>query len=245
MRYWLTDLAQDDPTNSRVRHRIFFALKRAGIEPSIPAQAVFVTEETAEHEGLHQEKEINVRVKALQGVELFHTLDQDELRMLAERLRFAPFVQGEAMTRQGAIAHSLYVITRGSGEVVITEDGLRRTVATLHFGDFFGEIALLTGERRTATVIALENTDCYRLDLEGVNELLHSRPEIAEHISLVLARRKVELDAVRENLDSDARAKMMANAQKDFLVRISKFFGLRGATAQTSKPNFISGPLGL
>jgi len=245
VRYWSTDLAQDDVTSSRVRHRILFALKRAGIAPSIPAQAVFVTEETAEHQGLHQEKEINVRVKALQGVELFHTLDQDELRMLAERLRFAPFVQGEAMTRQGAIAHSLYVITRGSGEVVITEDGLRRTVANLHSGDFFGEIALLTGERRTATVIALENTDCYRLDQEGVNEMLHSRPEIAEHISHVLARRKVELDAVRENLDADARAKMMANAQKDFFARISKFFGLRGAPPATSKPNFISGPLGL
>jgi len=245
VRYWSTDLAQDDVTSSRVRHRILFALKRAGIVPSIPAQAVFVTEETAEHKGLHQEKEINVRVKALQGVELFHTLDQDELRMLAERLRFAPFVQGEAMTRQGAIAHSLYVITKGSGEVVITEDGLRRTVANLHSGDFFGEIALLTGERRTATVIALENTDCYRLDQEGVNEMLHSRPEIAEHISHVLARRKVELDAVRENLDADARAKMMANAQKDFFARISKFFGLRGAPPATSKPNFISGPLGL
>ncbi len=245
VRYWLTDLAQDDPTNSRVRHRILFALKRAGIEPSIPAQALFVTEETAEHKGLHQEKEINARVTALQGVELFHTLDRDELRMLAERLRFAPFVHGEAMTRQGAIAHSLYVITRGSGEVVITEDGLRRTVANLHCGDFFGEIALLTGERRAATVIALENTDCYRLDSEGVNELLHSRPEIAEHISHVLARRKVELDAVRENLDADARAKMMVNAQKDFFVRISKFFGLRSAQVKTAKPNFIGGPLGL
>jgi CRP-like cAMP-binding protein len=245
VRYWSTDLAQDDVTSSRVRHRILFALKRAGIAPSIPAQAVFVTEETAEHRGLHQEKEINARVKALQGVELFHTLDQDELRMLAERLRFAPFVEGEAMTRQGAIAHSLYVITRGSGEVFITEDGLRRTVANLQRGDFFGEIALLTGAVRTATVTALEDTDCYRLDSEGVNELLHNRPEIAEHISHVLARRQVELDAVRENLDADAQVKRMANAQKDFFARISKFFGLKGAPPQTSKPSFISGPLGL
>jgi small-conductance mechanosensitive channel/CRP-like cAMP-binding protein len=244
-RYWLTDLAQDDPTNSRVRQRILFALKRAGIAPSIPAHAVFMTEETEEHKGLHQEKEVNLRLKALQGVELFHTLDQDELRMLAERLRFAPFVHGEAMTRQGAKAHSLYVITRGSGEVVITEDGLRRTVATLHTGDFFGEIALLTGSRRTATVIALEDTDCYRLDKDGVQELLHSRPEIAEHLSQVLARRKVELDAVRENLDADARAKMLANAQQDFFARISLFFGLKGGPAKTSKASFISGPLGL
>ena len=149
------------------------------------------------------------------------------------------------MTRQGAIAHSLYVITRGSGEVVITEDELRRTVAALHSGDFFGEIALLTGERRTATVIALEDTDCYRLDKEGLDEILHSRPEIAEHISHVLARRQVELDAVRENLDADARAQRMANAQKDFFARISRFFGLRSGPDKPSNPSFISGPLGL
>ncbi len=244
VRYWVTDLSQDDPTNSRVRHRILFALKRAGITPSIPAHAVFLTEETEEHKGLHQEKEINARVKALQGVELFHTLDRDELRMLAERLRFAPFVHGEAMTRQGAIAHSLYVITRGSGEVFITEDGLKRTVATLRAGDFFGEIALLTGVSRTATVLALEDTDCYRLDREGVNELLQSRPEIAEHLSHVLARRNVELDAIRQNLDADAKTKMMANAQKDFFARISNFFGLK-TTPKPPNPTFISGPLGL
>ncbi len=236
VRYWLTDLAQDDPTNSRVRHRILFALKRAGISPSILAQAICVTEETAERKGLNLEEEINLRLKALQGVELFHTLSQDELRMLAERLRYAPFVQGEAMTRQGAIAHWLYVITRGSGEVVITaEDGLRRTVAVLNRGDFFGEIALLTGARRTSTVIALEDTDCYRLDQEGVHELLRRRPEIAEHISHVLARRKVELDAVRENLDADAQARMLANAQKDFLARISMFFGLSSRPVKAAR----------
>ena len=234
VRYWLTDLAQDDSTNSRVRQRILFALKRAGIEPSILAQGVFATEETAERRGLLRDEEISLKLKALQGVELFHTLNQDEMRMLAERLRYAPFVQGEAMTRQGAIAHWLYVITRGSGQVVITnEDGMRRTVASLHCGDFFGEIALLTGERRTTSVIALEDTDCYRLDREGVHELLHSRPEIAKHISHVLARRQVELDAVRENLDADARARMLRNAQKDFFTRISLFFGLTSGPAKT------------
>jgi small-conductance mechanosensitive channel/CRP-like cAMP-binding protein len=244
VRYWLTDLAADDPTNSRVRHRILFALKRAGVAPSIPAHAIFMTEETEEHKGQHQEKEVNLRLKALQGVELFHTLDHDELRMLAERLRYAPFVHGEAMVRQGAVGHSLYVITRGSGEVVLTEDGLRRTVATLRSGDFFGEIALLTGVRRTATVIALEETDCYRLDLEGVHELLHSRPEIADHISQVLARRKVELGTVRENLDADARAKMLANAQKDFFASISKFFGLGSAEDKSASENSARGSLG-
>ena len=61
----------------------------------------------------------------------------------------------------------------------------------------------------------------------------------------MLARRKVELDAVRENLDADARAQMMAKAQKDFLARISNFFGLKGGPPKDPNPSFISGPLGL
>src|SRR5262249_5033754 len=48
VRYWLTDLAVDDPTDSAVRARIYFALKRAGIPLSMPAHAVFVTEENVE-----------------------------------------------------------------------------------------------------------------------------------------------------------------------------------------------------
>ena len=246
VRYWLTELAQDDPTNARVRNRIFFALKRAGITPSIPAHAIFVTEETVERKDLHQEKEINRRVKALQGVELFHTLNQEELRMLAERLRFAPFAEGEAMTRQGAVAHSLYVITRGSGEVFVTgADNFRRSVAMLYSGDFFGEIALMTGSPRTATVMALEQTDCYRMDKDGLNEILQQRPEIAEHISHVLARRKVELYAVRENLDSEGRARMMTHMQKDFFARISKFFGLGSGATTAAEVDRLSRPLGL
>jgi hypothetical protein len=180
VRYWLTDLQQNDPTNSRVRARIFYALQRCDIPLSIPAQSVFVTEETVERKDMHYEREVTRRLRALSNVELFHSLTPDELRRLAGELRFAPFTEGEAMTREGATAHSLYVITRGTADVLIAaEDGERRRVSTLNPGDFFGEIALMTGVPRTATVRALEYTECYRLDKEGFNEILHTRPEIA------------------------------------------------------------------
>src|SRR4029077_12344315 len=122
------------------------------------------------------------------------------------------------------------IITRGSGEVLIqSEDGERRQVATLTAGDFFGEIGLMLGIPRTATVRAIEDTDCYRLDKEAFIDILHNRPEIAEHIAHVMARRRGELEAIREDLDADTRRHRMANAQQDIIARITSFFGLSTA----------------
>jgi small-conductance mechanosensitive channel/CRP-like cAMP-binding protein len=235
VRYWLTDLAQDDPTSSRVRVRVYFALKRAGITLSIPANRLFVTEDSREKEVRHEQSELERRLASLRGVELFHGLTEDELQKLAARLRFAPFTAGEAMTRQAAEAHWLYIITRGAGEVIVTgEDQQRKRVALLRAGDFFGEIGLMLGVPRTATVRALEDTECYRLDAEMFRDILHARPEIAENIAHVMARRRVELDAVRENLDSETRRRRLDSAQRDLVARISSFFGL-SATAKAGR----------
>src|SRR5205823_2418501 len=97
VRYYLTDLAVDDPTSSVVRTRIYFALRRANIPLSIPAHSLFLTEETATRKDLHQERETARRMTALRGVELFQTLTDAELRTLAAHLSFAPFTAGEAM----------------------------------------------------------------------------------------------------------------------------------------------------
>src|SRR5437763_12197433 len=112
-RYWLTDLANDDPTDSMVRARIYFALERAGIPLSVPAFTAFVQEESQEHKQLHHEREIQRNLTALDlaHVELFRTMTDDERRKLAERLRYTPFAKDEVMTSQGAVAHWLYILT--------------------------------------------------------------------------------------------------------------------------------------
>src|SRR5262245_8811690 len=143
------------------------------------------------------------------------------------RLRVAPFGRGEALTRQGAEAHWLYMLTRGDVEVRVTADGnIREHVATLHQGDFFGEMGMMTGEPRSATVIALSDVECFRLDKDAFQDILHQRPEIAEDISHVLALRKVGLDAVREALSEEANLTRMNEHQGRFLLRIRSFFGL-------------------
>src|SRR5207237_4240391 len=78
VRYWLTDLAADDPTNSVVRTRIYFALRRVDIPLSIPAQSLFVVEEDGSRQQRKSAEEINDRSNALSGIDLFSTLTEDE-----------------------------------------------------------------------------------------------------------------------------------------------------------------------
>src|SRR6266480_6229880 len=80
VRYWLTDLAVDDPTNSIVRTRIYFALRRAGISLSIPAQSIFVTEDSQKRRQRKSGQEIDAHAEVLKRVELFQALTDEERR---------------------------------------------------------------------------------------------------------------------------------------------------------------------
>lgn len=228
-RYWLTDLASDAPTDSLVRTRIYFALQRADIPLSVPALTAFVEQRDQEREKIHHEHEISRRLSALDlaKVELFREMNEGERSTLAEHLSFAPFMKGELMTRQGAEAHWLYILTKGSAEVIVSTDaGVHKSVAMLHAGDFFGEMSLLTGEPRSASLKAVEDSECYRLERKAFEEILQGRPEIAHYLSELLARRKVEIEAVRHDLDAAAKAAMMQGQQESIFAKIHKLFGL-------------------
>jgi small-conductance mechanosensitive channel/CRP-like cAMP-binding protein len=226
VRYWLKDLSQTDPTDSLVRSRIYSALRRADIPLSIPARSIFVTEETEKRRERKLGAEISKRVEALKRIELFHELTPEELHELATRLKVAPFVSGEVLTKQGAEAHWLYIIIKGTAEVHITVDGNTEKVASLGEGEFFGEAGMMTGALRSATVAALSDVVCYRLDKSAFQDIITRRPEIAENISHVLARRQVDLDAIREELNEESMRMRMGHTQKDVLNRIREFFRL-------------------
>jgi CRP-like cAMP-binding protein len=153
-------------------------------------------------------------------------MTEGERAGLAPRLRFAPFVKGEIITRQGAEAHWLYILHVGKVQVRIERDGHAKAVAELEAPSFFGEHGLMTGAPRSATIVALTDVECYRLDKDGFKNTLEQRPEIARDLSLVLAQRQRGLLAAREDLDSEAKAAMAANDSEQILKRIQRFFGL-------------------
>lgn len=226
VRYYLTDLEKDDPTSSEVRDRIYAALHRAGVPLALPATMMYTTEKDQEYRRVHWEREKSRRLEALDVVDIFDALSREEKEKLAERLRPTPFAAGEIMTRQGTVAHWLYVMPKGKAEVRIqNERGDEDVVADLEGPTFFGEMALLTGEPRKATVVAITDTQCYRLDKEGFQEIIQRRQSIAKEISEILAARKVELEAVQTQLDSDSKELQKRDQARQFLHLIQGFFG--------------------
>jgi len=230
VRYWLTDLAVDDPTDSAVRLHIYAALQRAGISPALPEQYVHVEKESEKQDNLRRTRELQKRLEVLRRVELLRPLTEDELRLVAERLKYTPFARGDVMTQQGAVAHWLYIMTEGEAEIVLEAPGEGRqtidTIDTVGGPTFFGEMGLMTGEPRTATVIARSDVECYRLDKASFESIIRSRPAIAEDISRVMAGRRGNLDNVRQALDAQAHSRRGEQGQSEMLRKIRRFFGL-------------------
>jgi CRP-like cAMP-binding protein len=160
-------------------------------------------------------------------VPAFAALTEEDRADIAERLQYAPFARGDVITKQGSIAHWLYIIAFGEAEVRFEQPGRApRVLGTVRAGQFFGEMGLLAGESRNATVVAKTDVECYRLDRASFQALLLARPELANEVSKVVATRKPELETARAEA-AESAAEPVEPAQPALLERIQRFFGLK------------------
>lgn len=190
LRYWLLNPQLDDPTDSDVRVHILATLQRNGIRLATDDHTIHLVEEGAKHRKEVESRELQRRLQAIDGIELFARLSDPEKRHLAEHLLKAPFARGDIITRQGAIAHWLYIMVSGEAEAWWQPpEGPRRLLEKRGPGSVFGEIGLMTGAPRRATVIASTNVEAYRLDKAGFQSIIEQRPELADMLSTILERR--------------------------------------------------------
>ena len=222
LRYWLTNPARDDPTDSQVRAHALAALQRAGMRLGAPYQEQLDIRDDDARRAAQSQQELRHRIDALARVELFGALSQAEREALARHLVYAPFVAGDVMTRQGAMAHWLYLVIAGEADVWLDAAGGRERIATIASGGVFGEMGMMTGEARSATVTARTDVVCYRLDKEGFGQIIRGRPDIAEAISRVLAKRQSQLQDRRTSAELSA----LQPRQDHILGRVRAFFGL-------------------
>src|SRR5690606_38443075 len=173
LRYWLTDLLEDEFTDSMVRVHLFASLQRAGIRVAEPQRTVHAVTRDEAHAETVRKRELTRRLELIRGVDLFAGLSEEEKEDIAERLQYAPFARGDVITKQGDTAQWLYIVAFGEAEAVYeSPSGATRAVGTIHPGEFFGEMALFAGDARHATVIAKTDVECYRLDHASVQGLL-------------------------------------------------------------------------
>ncbi len=204
LRYWLTDLHPDDPTDSVVRTHIFSAMQREGMRLAYPEQHIRMTKETDKRDELKITRQVSDRVNMLRSIKLFNRFPEQELRNIAKRLKYAPFAKGDIITRQGARANWLYFLIDGQAESYIELEGQpRKQLPTLKSGSYFGEMGLLTGSPRIASVVALEDCRCYRMNKDDFQEVMASHPDLAQELSTNINTREIGLDSLQtsETLD--------------------------------------------
>ena len=228
LRYWLDDPALDDPTDSEVRRHVLAALQRQGIRLAVTDHTVHLVKEGQSHRKEVRSRELTRRLDALAGLEIFQCLEDEERVDLAQRLVYAPFARGDILTRQGAVAHWLYIIVAGEAEAWWQPpEGPQRLLEKRGPGSVFGEPGLMTGAPRRATVIAITDVEAYRLDKESFGHIVRARPELAEIMSTVLERRLARVRELEAGYESDRQGHAFERGPSEHAAlsqRIRDFF---------------------
>lgn len=222
--YPIVDLQYQLQTKSELHTLVYAALHRAGMSIPFPQRDIHVFHEAGADE--LRRRELDSRLRTLAGVELFASLTEPERSALASEVRPGVYVHGESLFRQGEPADSLYVLARGRLVVIDERDGTKRQLATLEAPAYVGEMGLLTGQPRAATVVADGEAECLRLDKAGFDAILRNRPEVVEELSHALARRQEENEATLQALGAAAPTSDKRGRARELVRRIRKFFAL-------------------
>ena len=217
VKYWLEDYARYNDTDALVRQRVWYALRRSGLSFAFPTRTLYV-ERPSRTRAVTAEDQIADRLSA---VDIFAPLSTDELHQLAASTVGHVFAPGETLIRAGDEGSSMFVVHNGRVAVQVPDRAGPRIVATLTEGNFFGEMALFTGEPRTANVVAVDETEVLEIGHAAMKHLFDTNPGLAESISWTIAERQADL------AKGSAAAQPSITETAGILSSIKRFFGLR------------------
>ncbi|HXD33433.1 MAG TPA: mechanosensitive ion channel family protein [Pyrinomonadaceae bacterium] len=216
VKYWLNDYARYNDTDALVRQRIWYAFRRAGITFNFPTRTVELRR-PASH--VVSEADHNALIERLSAVDIFAPLSTEETATLAQASVRHVFAPSETVIRAGDAGSSMFVLHNGRVQVQVSDNGNLRPVAVLNEGDFFGEMALLTGEPRTAHVVAVEETEVLEIGHEAMKKLFDTNPDLVESLShIITERRKALADRAIDPREEDESAGLLASIKRFFRI---------------------------
>jgi CRP-like cAMP-binding protein len=217
VKYWLVDYARHNDTDALVRQRIWYAFRRSGLTFAFPTRTLYM-EQTPTYDGDGRDTETFAEL--LSAVDIFSPLTSAELNALASNARGRVFAPGETIIRAGDSGSSMFVVSRGSVDVRVDSNGTSRILKRLAEGDFFGEMGLLTGEPRTANVIAADETEVLEIGHDAMKGLFETNPDLVEALSHTINERRAGLAARSDTPTSEQETRA------GILSKIKHFFGL-------------------
>jgi len=162
--------------------------------------------------------------RLLETVQIFATLPSDERARLAAAARGSLYAAGETIVREGDAGSSMFVVARG--EMVVTLNPSAHEVARLGPGDYFGEMSLLTGAPRTASVTAVTDVDVLEITVDAFRQFVLANPAAVERIGSAVADRAAELEGHR---GAGTAVPAGEEESQKLLARVRRFLGLAAA----------------
>jgi small-conductance mechanosensitive channel/CRP-like cAMP-binding protein len=232
--YWVrffTDLFDKrDGVDGSARDRVWYALSRIGITPAAPSRAIQLQEVSADTRAREEQERTTERERALGNVDFLAVLTEEQKKRLAADSRMRMYSAGEVIVRQGDQSAEMFVVEMGEVAVVRErsngghgKSAGETELARLGAGMFFGEMALMTGEARAATVRASGPCTLLVIDHRALRGVLDAAPGLAEAISRVISERQAQ------NAEGGKAAPQAPNAEErtsQLLGRIRRFFSL-------------------
>ena len=215
-RFWIDDYAADDASRDEVRTAIYYAFQRHGIEIPWPIQVQYekdwkqpdVNEQVAEEERL------------LASIDLFATLPPELRNQIARSAPMAVYGSGETIVRQGEEGQSMFVVRSGTARVVLERS--HEEFARIERGGYFGEMSLLTGEPRSATVLAAGDVEVVEIGADLFRRMATLHPEAIEKIGMAAMVRRAGLEQAR----TAAAGAAPVETTTTLMTRMKKFLRL-------------------
>jgi CRP-like cAMP-binding protein len=217
VRFWVNDFSRDVIARDQVRSAIYYSLRRHGYEIPFPMQIEIPRPEEPERASERIDRVSGI----LAPVALFSPLAPEQRDELAARAAERIFGKGEKIVRQGDAGGSMFVVHRGRVRVV---EASGRELAVFEGGGYFGEMSMLTGQPRSATVEAVEECQVVELTAASLREVALANPDVVTRISAVVAERQADLD--KQVAEAAASRPAVAETHRSLLARIQEFLRL-------------------
>ena len=226
VKFFIRDFARLEQIQSDMMDRVWYDFKREDIVIPFPIRDVRPMNDVEAKIKRDHRASVEACKVLLGEIPIFSHLSEEERDPVAERMEEKIYGAGEALVRKGDTGKTFYVILEGSTSVHLGPETRSPEVAVLKRGDYFGEMSLLTGEPRSATVMAVN--DCRVMELSHVvlRDLLKEKKNLAEDFAKALKERADELTKVQKFADAESRKQVEEPSEKALLSKIWDFFGI-------------------